>query len=66
MPSAIAVPKEKRVPGPDGMPLIATPQDMDPLGHKNIVTPDDIENLVQKTLKKAEDEPKDKIIIASK
>jgi len=66
MPSPIVVPKEQRAPGPDGMPLIVTPRDMDPLGHKAIVTPDDIENLIQGTMKKSEDEPKDKIVIASK
>lgn len=48
MPSPIAVPKETRAPGPDGMPLIVTPRDMDPLGEKQIVTPKDIEELKER------------------
>lgn len=54
----------------DGLPMIATPRDLDPMGDKDIVTAEDIEReheaLVKRTMKESEDEPEGKIVIASK
>lgn len=67
MPSPIAVPRERRAPGPDGAPLIMTPRDMDPLGHKDIVTPGEVEALVKRGLKDSEGRDKsDGIILVEK
>jgi len=54
----------------DGLPLVATPRDLDPLGDKDIVTAEEIERkheeLVQKTLKESKDVPTGEIVIAKR
>jgi hypothetical protein len=70
MPSAIVAPKGNRALGPDGMPLIVTPRDVDPMGHKDIVTAEDIERefdaMVKRKVEESKDEPPGKIVVVSK
>jgi hypothetical protein len=65
LPSPIVVPKEQRAPGPDGMPAIVTPRDLDPLGDKDIITPADIEGLAKKE-ERRETKPQEPLIIPGK
>ncbi len=70
MPGQVIRPPQDRGLAPDGLPLVATPRDLDPMGDKDIVTAEDIEReheaLVKGTMKKAEGEPEGKIILATK
>lgn len=70
MPGQIVRPPQDGGLAPDGLPLVATPRDLDPMGDKDIVTAEDIEReheaLVNRTMKEAEGEPEGKIILATK
>jgi len=70
LPGEVAMPGRGSVTAPDGLPLVATPRDFDPVGTQDIITAEEVERkfdeMVKKTMAEAEDEPEGKIVIAKR
>lgn len=59
-----------RLTASDGLPLVATPRDLDPVGGQDIITAEDVERkfdeMVKKTMRDSEDVPEGEIVIAKR